>query len=133
MSHFLFIRWVTLIQQGVDAVAIDKQPIENYNEAMIGFFVIFLLVGGFFILNMFVGIIVQNFEKQQEEAKKQKIKDEAAAAQHKLDHPNEAEPEPDSDIEEEVVFWEDYGPWRLSVYQMCVSTKFEAIIAAVLL
>ena len=121
------------MQQGVDAVAIDKQPIENYNEAMIAFFVIFLLVGGFFILNMFVGIIVQNFEKQQEEAKKQKIKDEAAAAQHKLDHPNEAEPEPDSDIEEEVVFWEDYGPWRLSVYQMCVSTKFEAIIAAVLL
>jgi len=126
--------WVTLLQQGVDAVAIDRQPIENYNEAMIGFFVIFLLVGGFFILNMFVGIIVQNFEKQQEEAKKQKIKDEAAAAQYKLDHPGEVVPaDGDSDIEEEIPFWEDYGPWRMSVYQMCVSTKFEAIIAAVII
>ena len=48
---------------GIDAVDIDMQPIRNYNEAKLIYFISFLLLVGFFVLNMFVGVVVENFHK----------------------------------------------------------------------
>ena len=57
--------------KGIDAVGIDMQPVKNNNEFMALFYVFYLLVVGFFVVNMFVGVIVDNFHKcrreQQEE------------------------------------------------------------------
>lgn len=39
------------------------QPIENYNEWRMVYFIAFLLLVGFFVLNMFVGVVVENFHK----------------------------------------------------------------------
>merc|ERR1719487_2527997 len=80
--------WVDIMYQGVDTVKVDYQPQPNNRIGMILFFVSFLLVGGFFILNMFVGVIVENFRKAQSAAdaakaaqtKEQQEADEAAAA-----------------------------------------------------
>ncbi len=37
--------------KGIDAVGVDMQPIENYNEYMAVFYITYLLVVGFFVVN----------------------------------------------------------------------------------
>ena len=59
--------WVDIMYSGIDAVGVDKQPIENHNEYMVSYFISFLILVGFFILNMFVGIVVDNFQQCHEE------------------------------------------------------------------
>jgi hypothetical protein len=58
--------WVEIMYMGIDAVGVDRQPIENYNEWMLIYFISFLLLVGFFVLNMFVGVVVENFHKCRE-------------------------------------------------------------------
>lgn len=64
--------WVNIMYTGLDAVGVDQQPIENYNEWRLLYFISFLLLVAFFVLNMFVGVVVENFhrcrrEQEQEE------------------------------------------------------------------
>ena len=42
------------------------QPRENHNEWRLFYFISFLLLVGFFVLNMFVGVVVENFHKCRE-------------------------------------------------------------------
>ncbi|KAH7711781.1 Protein CCA-1 a [Aphelenchoides avenae] len=58
--------WVSIMYQGIDAVGVDMQPQENYNEWRMIYFISFLLLVGFFVLNMFVGVVVENFHKCKE-------------------------------------------------------------------
>ena len=46
-----------------DARGEDKQP--GYRESYVSqmFFVIFILLGSFFILNLFIGVIIDNFNR----------------------------------------------------------------------
>ncbi|KAK6057839.1 hypothetical protein COOONC_04602 [Cooperia oncophora] len=62
--------WVSIMYQGIDAVGVDIQPIENYNEWRMIYFISFLLLVGFFVLNMFVGVVVENFHKCKEALEK---------------------------------------------------------------
>lgn len=59
--------WVDAMYQGIDAVGVDMQPQMNHNEYMAFFFLIYLLFMGFFVVNMFVGVIIDNFHKCCEE------------------------------------------------------------------
>ncbi len=59
--------WVDAMYKGIDAVGVDMQPQLNHNEYMAFFFLIYLLVMGFFVVNMFVGVIIDNFHKCCEE------------------------------------------------------------------
>jgi len=43
----------------------------NYNEWRLLYFISFLLLVGFFVLNMFVGVVVENFHKCQERQEKE--------------------------------------------------------------
>ena len=63
--------WVQIMYTGIDAVGVDKQPIENYNEWMLVYFISFLLLVGFFVLNMFVGVVIENFHKCREEQERE--------------------------------------------------------------
>jgi voltage-dependent calcium channel T type alpha-1G len=42
------------------------QPQINHNEWCLIYFISFLLLVGFFVLNMFVGVVVENFHKCRE-------------------------------------------------------------------
>ena len=55
--------WVDSMYEGIDAVGIDMQPVENHNEYMAFFYLIYLLIVGFFVVNMFVGVVIDNFHK----------------------------------------------------------------------
>ena len=83
--------WVDIMYSGVDAVGVDRQPQVNANQGMILYFVSFLLIGGFFIINMFVGVIVENFKRAQtlsEEAedKLRREREEAEEAEREAPH-----------------------------------------------
>lgn len=55
------------------------QPVMNHNPWMLLYFISFLLIVAFFVLNMFVGVVVENFHKcrrhqEAEEAKRREEK-----------------------------------------------------------
>uniref|UniRef100_A0A8C9T4L8 Voltage-dependent T-type calcium channel subunit alpha-1H n=1 Tax=Scleropages formosus TaxID=113540 RepID=A0A8C9T4L8_SCLFO len=70
--------WVNIMYHGLDAVSIDQQPITNHNPWMLLYFISFLLIVSFFVLNMFVGVVVENFHKcrQHQEVEEAKRREE---------------------------------------------------------
>ena len=63
--------WVTIMYSGVDAVGVDQEPKRDYSKWNVLYFVAFLLLAGFVVLNMLVGIVVENFHKCQDELLKE--------------------------------------------------------------
>ena len=55
----------------VDATDIGMLPVRDSNEAWIFFFIIFMLVGSFLMTNLFVGVIIQNFNDLKAEKDKE--------------------------------------------------------------
>ena len=49
------------IQKGTDAKGPMREPMQNYQEYWSLFFVFFMLVGCFLLLNLCVGVIIDNF------------------------------------------------------------------------
>ncbi|KAL8175307.1 UNVERIFIED_CONTAM: Voltage-dependent T-type calcium channel subunit alpha-1H [Gekko kuhli] len=70
--------WVNIMYDGLDAVGIDQQPSQNHNPWMLLYFISFLLIVSFFVLNMFVGVVVENFHKcrQHQEAEEARRREE---------------------------------------------------------
>ncbi|RLN21075.1 hypothetical protein BBJ28_00010562 [Nothophytophthora sp. Chile5] len=58
--------WVTVMLASVDATEIDMQPVPNYREGWTFFFIAFILVGTFFVMQLFVGVVIENFNKMKE-------------------------------------------------------------------
>lgn len=57
------------------------QPIVNFNEWRLLYFIAFILLVGFFVLNMFVGVVVENFHRcREEQEKEEKIRRAAKRA-----------------------------------------------------
>lgn len=56
---------------------LSLQPIRNNNPWMLLFFISFLLIVSFFVLNMFVGVVVENFHKcrQQQEEEEARLRE----------------------------------------------------------
>lgn len=61
------------------------QPQVNHNEWRLLFFISFLLLVGFFVLNMFVGVVVENFHKCRESQEKEEKARRAAKRAKKLE------------------------------------------------
>lgn len=70
---------------GLDAVGEDLQPIENFNEWRLLYFISFLLLVAFFVLNMFVGVVVENFHRCREEQEREERALRAAERARKLE------------------------------------------------
>ena len=58
--------WITVMNQGVDSVGIDMQPVLDNNIYWAMFFIAFLVLGNFLILNLFVGVVVSTFNREKE-------------------------------------------------------------------
>nr|KAF6353937.1 sodium voltage-gated channel alpha subunit 9 [Pipistrellus kuhlii] len=56
--------WMDIMYAAVDSVNVDKQPIYEYNLYMYIYFVVFIIFGSFFTLNLFIGVIIDNFNQQ---------------------------------------------------------------------
>ncbi|GMF17965.1 unnamed protein product [Phytophthora fragariaefolia] len=58
--------WVTLMLAGVDATDVDMQPITNYQESWTLFFIAFIFLGSFFFIQLFIGVVIENFNRMKE-------------------------------------------------------------------
>ncbi|KAM6174896.1 sodium channel protein type 9 subunit alpha isoform 4-T4 [Erethizon dorsatum] len=56
--------WMDIMYAAVDSVNVDQQPKYEYNLYMYIYFVIFIIFGSFFTLNLFIGVIIDNFNQQ---------------------------------------------------------------------
>lgn len=67
------------------------QPQENFNEWRLLYFISFLLLVGFFVLNMFVGVVVENFHKCRENQEKEERAARAAKRSQKMEQKRKSE------------------------------------------
>ncbi|KAG1673043.1 Voltage-dependent T-type calcium channel subunit alpha-1G [Nymphon striatum] len=116
--------WVNIMYNGLDAVGIDQQPQENYNEWRLLFFISFLLLVGFFVLNMFVGVVVENFHRCREEQEKEEKARRAAKRARKMEKKRRRM--------RETKYYESYSRPRLFIHSIVTSKYFDLAIAAVI-
>lgn len=55
--------WLNVMYNGIDARDIHLQPKKNHNIYFALFFVAFMVVGSMLIFNLFVGVVIDNFNK----------------------------------------------------------------------
>ncbi|XP_054860127.1 voltage-dependent T-type calcium channel subunit alpha-1G isoform X6 [Amphiprion ocellaris] len=122
--------WVDIMYDGLDAVGVDRQPIMNYNPWMLLYFISFLLIVAFFVLNMFVGVVVENFHKcrrhqEAEEAKRREEKRLKRMEKKRRSKEKElaAQSKP---------YYSDYSPTRLLIHKMCTSHYLDLFITIVI-
>uniref|UniRef100_A0A3B4U510 Voltage-dependent T-type calcium channel subunit alpha n=1 Tax=Seriola dumerili TaxID=41447 RepID=A0A3B4U510_SERDU len=120
--------WVDIMYNGLDAVGVDKQPELNYNPWMLLYFISFLLIVAFFVLNMFVGVVVENFHKcrrhqEAEEAKRREAKRLKRKEKKRRSKEKENQSKP---------YFSDYSPTRRLIHTMCTSHYLDLFITIVI-
>uniref|UniRef100_A0A8C1G883 Voltage-dependent T-type calcium channel subunit alpha n=1 Tax=Cyprinus carpio TaxID=7962 RepID=A0A8C1G883_CYPCA len=116
--------WVDIMYDGLDAVGVDQQPIMNYNPWMLLYFISFLLIVAFFVLNMFVGVVVENFHKcrRHQEAEEAKRREEKRLKRMEKKR-RKAQSKP---------YYSDYSPTRLLIHKICTSHYLDLFITIVI-
>ncbi|NXA94331.1 SCN5A protein, partial [Melanocharis versteri] len=56
--------WMDIMYAAVDSREIDQQPEFEIRLRMYAFFVVFIIFGSFFMLNLFIGVVISNFNQQ---------------------------------------------------------------------
>ncbi|XP_062401291.1 sodium channel, voltage gated, type VIII, alpha subunit b [Sardina pilchardus] len=56
--------WMDIMYAAVDSRKVEDQPMYEDNIYMYIYFVIFIIFGSFFTLNLFIGVIIDNFNQQ---------------------------------------------------------------------
>uniref|UniRef100_A0A8C7T765 Sodium channel protein n=1 Tax=Oncorhynchus mykiss TaxID=8022 RepID=A0A8C7T765_ONCMY len=69
--------WMDIMYAAVDSREVEEQPSYEINLYMYIYFVIFIIFGSFFTLNLFIGVIIDNFNQQKKKIKEQKKYHEA--------------------------------------------------------
>jgi hypothetical protein len=61
--------WEKVMLCGVDSRGVDLQPHPNHRQWVVIYFVAFMIIGSQFIVNLFVGVVIDNFNtiKEREE------------------------------------------------------------------
>lgn len=60
--------WIDIMNHAIDSRQIDEQPDDEVNIYMYLYFVFFIIFGSFFTLNLFIGVIIDNFNEQKKKA-----------------------------------------------------------------
>ncbi|XP_065163665.1 voltage-dependent T-type calcium channel subunit alpha-1H isoform X3 [Atheta coriaria] len=116
--------WVNIMYTGLDAVGVDQQPQINYSEWRLLYFISFILLVGFFVLNMFVGVVVENFHRCREEQEKEERVRRAAKRAIQMEKRRRKMNEPP--------YYINYSPRRLFIHNVVTSKYFDLAIAAVI-
>ncbi|KAK0098542.1 hypothetical protein PV326_007002 [Microctonus aethiopoides] len=116
--------WVNIMYTGLDAVGVDQQPEENYSEWRLLYFIAFILLVGFFVLNMFVGVVVENFHRCREEQEKEERVRRAAKRALQMEKRRRKMHEPP--------YYNNYSKPRLFIHNVVTSKYFDLAIAAVI-
>ncbi|XP_028266993.1 voltage-dependent T-type calcium channel subunit alpha-1H [Parambassis ranga] len=116
--------WVNIMYDGLDAVGVDQQPVRNHNPWMLLYFISFLLIVSFFVLNMFVGVVVENFHKcrQDQEEEEARLREEKRLKMIEKKR-RKAKQRP---------YYADYSPVRLYIHKLCTSHYLDLFITFII-
>ncbi|CAL8312704.1 unnamed protein product, partial [Arctogadus glacialis] len=116
--------WVNIMYHGLDAVGVDQQPVTNNNPWMLLYFISFLLIVSFFVLNMFVGVVVENFHKcrQHQEVEEAKRREEKRQRRMEKKRRNA----------QKLPYYSSYSRVRLMVHTLCTNHWLDLIITFII-
>jgi hypothetical protein len=60
--------WMDIMRHAIDSREKDEQPKREERDLMYLYFVFFIVFGSFFTLNLFIGVIIENFNMQKKKA-----------------------------------------------------------------
>ncbi|XP_051995554.1 voltage-dependent T-type calcium channel subunit alpha-1I [Xyrauchen texanus] len=116
--------WVNIMYHGLDAVGVDQQPSTNNNPWMLLYFISFLLIVSFFVLNMFVGVVVENFHKcrQHQEVEEAKRREEKRLRRMEKKRRKA----------QKLPYYASYSHVRLMIHTLCTSHYLDIFITFII-
>ncbi|XP_072502787.1 voltage-dependent T-type calcium channel subunit alpha-1G-like isoform X11 [Notamacropus eugenii] len=141
--------WVDIMYDGLDAVGVDQQPIMNHNPWMLLYFISFLLIVAFFVLNMFVGVVVENFHKCRQHQEEEEARRREEKRLRRMEKKRRSKEKQMADLMMDDVitpgsstsaapeaqckpYYSDYSRFRLLVHHMCTSHYLDLFITGVI-
>ncbi|XP_074542124.1 voltage-dependent T-type calcium channel subunit alpha-1I [Halichoeres trimaculatus] len=116
--------WVNIMYHGLDAVGIDQQPTINNNPWMLLYFISFLLIVSFFVLNMFVGVVVENFHKCRQHQEVEEARRREEKRQRRMEKKRRKA--------QKMPYYASYGPARLAIHSLCTSHYLDLVITFII-
>uniref|UniRef100_A0AAX7UE05 Voltage-dependent T-type calcium channel subunit alpha n=1 Tax=Astatotilapia calliptera TaxID=8154 RepID=A0AAX7UE05_ASTCA len=116
--------WVNIMYHGLDAVGIDQQPMINNNPWMLLYFISFLLIVSFFVLNMFVGVVVENFHKCRQHQEVEEARRREEKRQRRMEKKRRKA--------QKLPYYASYGPTRLAIHALCTSHYLDLVITFII-
>ncbi|PWA33292.1 hypothetical protein CCH79_00013620, partial [Gambusia affinis] len=119
--------WVNIMYDGLDAVG----PVRNHNPWMLLYFISFLLIVSFFVLNMFVGVVVENFHKcrQDQEEEEARLREEKRLKM--IDKKRRSKENGGAEAKQRP-YYADYSPLRLTIHTLCTSHYLDLFITFII-
>ncbi|XP_052454961.1 voltage-dependent T-type calcium channel subunit alpha-1I-like [Carassius gibelio] len=116
--------WVNIMYHGLDAAGIDQQPVINNNPWMLLYFISFLLIVSFFVLNMFVGVVVENFHKCRQH---QEVEEARRREEKRLKRMEKRRRKA-----QRLPYYSSYGRIRLLIHSFCTSHYLDLFITLII-
>ncbi|RVE75920.1 hypothetical protein OJAV_G00003750 [Oryzias javanicus] len=116
--------WVNIMYHGLDAVGIDQQPLTNNNPWMLLYFISFLLIVSFFVLNMFVGVVVENFHKCRQHQEVEEARRREEKRQRRMEKKRRKA--------QKLPYYASYGRIRLTIHALCTSHYLDLVITFII-
>lgn len=116
--------WVDIMYSGIDAVDVDQQPQRDHNEFLILYFISFLLIVGFFVLNMFVGVVVENFHKCREQQAAEEMARRLEKRRKKIELAKQRALE--------LPYYESFSKHRMMIHNMVMHRYFDLGVALII-
>ncbi|XP_041863089.1 voltage-dependent T-type calcium channel subunit alpha-1I-like isoform X2 [Melanotaenia boesemani] len=116
--------WVNIMYHGLDAVGVDQQPVTNNNPWMLLYFISFLLIVSFFVLNMFVGVVVENFHKCRQHQEVEEAKRREEKRQRRMEKKRRKA--------QKLPYYASYGNVRLMIHTLCTNHYLDLIITFII-
>ncbi|KAF6092645.1 calcium voltage-gated channel subunit alpha1 G [Phyllostomus discolor] len=123
--------WVDIMYDGLDAVGVDQQPIMNHNPWMLLYFISFLLIVAFFVLNMFVGVVVENFHKCRQHQEEEEARRREEKRLRRLEKKRRSKEKQMAEAQCKP-YYSDYSRFRLLVHHFCTSHYLDLFITGVI-
>nr|XP_023508508.1 voltage-dependent T-type calcium channel subunit alpha-1G isoform X19 [Equus caballus] len=123
--------WVDIMYDGLDAVGVDQQPIMNHNPWMLLYFISFLLIVAFFVLNMFVGVVVENFHKCRQHQEEEEARRREEKRLRRLEKKRRSKEKQLAEAQCKP-YYSDYSRFRLLVHHLCTSHYLDLFITGVI-
>uniref|UniRef100_A0A8C4IWG5 Voltage-dependent T-type calcium channel subunit alpha n=1 Tax=Dicentrarchus labrax TaxID=13489 RepID=A0A8C4IWG5_DICLA len=99
-------------------------PVTNNNPWMLLYFISFLLIVSFFVLNMFVGVVVENFHKCRQHQEVEEAKRREEKRQRRMEKKRRKA--------QKLPYYSSYGQIRLMIHTLCTNHYLDLIITFII-